>query len=195
MRGAVALLALSTMAGVLDAAVSSARPARLLPVSRMAHAARAGVCMKEEMFGSESIELRPGDKAMVVGVQIKQLKYKTLRAEWKFDDSLDELERLCETAGLVVTSRESQAMQHPSPSTFVGTGKLEEIVATALAAGVNVVVFDDELSPAQGAAQKALLILQIFAQRARSRVAKLQVQVAQMKYMLPRLTSYMTQVG
>jgi GTP-binding protein HflX len=159
-------------------------------------------------FGSESIELNPGAKAMVVGVQVKQAKYKTLQATWTLEDSLDELVRLCETAGLNVVARESQVMQHPSPSTFIGTGKLDELVESAIAQGVTVLVFDDELTPAQarnlqaafvfGSTTEALvidrtqLILQIFAQRARTRVAKLQVQAAQMKYMLPRLTSFLT---
>ncbi|KAG8460108.1 hypothetical protein KFE25_014253 [Diacronema lutheri] len=219
-RSAVAL-ALMLAAGWADGAGwSSARPARVralsssavlgqrlpLPPARRPGASRARVCMA--LFGSESIELESGERAMVVGVQIKQQKYKTLEAAWSLDDSLDELERLCETAGLVVGARESQVMQHPSPSTFIGSGKLEEIVERAIAAGITVIVFDDELSAAQarnlqaafmvGSTTEALvldrtqLILQIFAQRARSRVAKLQVQVAQMKYMLPRLQTFLT---
>ncbi|EOD05898.1 hypothetical protein EMIHUDRAFT_47551, partial [Emiliania huxleyi CCMP1516] len=113
-------------------------------------------------------------------------------------DSLDELKRLCDTAGLDVRGRCCQAVQHPSAATFVGSGKLEEIrdSVEALAPGGDgggTVVFDDELSPAQ---QRNLqltrprpvpLRLQIFAQRARTREAKLQVTLARMRYMLPRL--------
>lgn len=177
------------------------------PAGRAARPARAAVAMSS-LFGSESIALAPGEKVMVVGVQIKQTKYKTLEATWSPTDSLDELERLCETAGLVVAARESQVMQHPSPSTFIGSGKVDELVARAIAEGITVVVFDDELSSAQarnlqsafmvGSTTEALvldrtqLILQIFGQRARSSVAKLQVQVAQMKYMLPRLQTFLT---
>lgn len=180
-----------------------ALPAAMRPAPRM-----RGPTTMSSLFGSESIELAQGAKAMVVGVQIKQQKYKTLEATWSLDDSLDELERLCETAGLVVAARETQVMQHPSPSTFIGSGKLEEIVEAAIGLGVTVVVFDDELTAAQarnlqtafmvGTTTEALvldrtqLILQIFAQRARTRVAKLQVQVAQMKYMLPRLQTFLT---
>jgi GTPase len=63
---------------------------------------------------------------------------------------MDELERLCETAGLVLVGRESQSMQNPSPSTFIGAGKLDEIVAVVHNKSVTHVIFDDELSPAQG---------------------------------------------
>jgi hypothetical protein len=198
-------------AGALLAACDGASVMRAAPrplVRSPASAAGLRPTTMSSLFGSESIELKPGAKTMIVGVQIKQQKYKTLLDKWSLTDSLDELVRLCETAGLVVTARESQVMQHPSPSTFIGTGKLDEIVASAIAGGVTVVVFDDELSPAQarnlqsafmvGTTTEAIvldrtqLILQIFAQRARTRVAKLQVQAAQMKYMMPRLTSFLT---
>jgi len=106
---------------------------------------------------------------------------------------MDELERLCETAGLVVLGRDMQSMQNPSPSTFIGAGKVEQVARKLKRLGnVAFVVFDDELSPAQGRnLQKAWggedgksevvvldrtqLILQIFAQRARTKEAKLQV--------------------
>eukprot|EP00966_Prymnesium_polylepis_P305204 7053110-Prymnesium_polylepis.1 len=89
-------------------------------------------------------------------------------------------------------------MQHPTASTFIGSGKVLELAAAVKALRVEAVVFDDELSPAQGFnLQKALggvvvidrttLILQIFAQRARTREAKLQVAAARTRYMLPRL--------
>ena len=84
-------------------------------------------------------------------------RYKTLENSWNIKDSMDELERLCETAGLVLVGREYQTMQNPSPSTFIGAGKLEEIVALVHNASVAHVIFDDELSPAQGRnIQKAL---------------------------------------
>jgi GTP-binding protein HflX len=155
-------------------------------------------------FGAESIEIKPGSACFLVGAQIKQNKYKTLQDSWTVDDSLDELGRLCDTAGLEVRGRDYQTMQHPSASTFVGPGKLEEIAEVVKRMRVEVVVFDEELSPAQGrncqdvlgkdvqVVDRTMLILTIFAQRARTGEAKLQVQAAQMNYMLPRLKTFLS---
>uniref|UniRef100_A0A7S4H8F6 Hflx-type G domain-containing protein n=1 Tax=Guillardia theta TaxID=55529 RepID=A0A7S4H8F6_GUITH len=157
------------------------------------------------LFGSETITTKKGDRAYIVGADIKRNRYKTLESSWEVDDSLDELQRLCETAGLVVLGREFQSMQNPSPSTFIGAGKVEALAKTVKTLEIDVVVFDDELSPAQGrniqtilgedvrVLDRTMLILQIFAQRARTREAKLQVQAAQMKYMMPRLQYFMTE--
>ena len=101
-------------------------------------------------FGAEVISLEPGSSTYLVGALIKRARYKTLSDSWTIDDSLDELQRLCETAGLDVLGREYQSMQHPSPATFIGPGKLEEIADTAKRLRITTVVFDDELSPAQG---------------------------------------------
>jgi len=155
-------------------------------------------------FGVEDSTMIYGSTAFLVGADIKQNKYKTLRSFWTLEDSLAELRRLCETAGLEVLGEESQNMQHPNPSTFIGQGKLEEVAAAVEALKVETVIFDDELSPAQqrniqaglgGNVQvidRTMLILQIFAQRARTREAKLQVRAARMRYMLPRLQTFMT---
>ena len=154
-------------------------------------------------FGAEVISLEPGSSTYLVGALIKRARYKTLSDSWTIDDSLDELQRLCETAGLDVLGREYQSMQHPSPATFIGPGKLEEIADTAKRLRITTVVFDDELSPAQGrniadalggaqVIDRTMLILFIFAQRARTREAKLQVSAAQFKYMLPRLSSFLS---
>ena len=151
-----------------------------------------------QSFGVDSIDLKPGTSAFLMGAYIKQTKYKTLEAQWSVDDSLDELERLSETAGLEVRGRDFQTMQHPTAKTFIGSGKVEELAAAVKALRVEAVVFDEELSPAQGrnlqvalggviVIDRTTLILQIFAQRARTSEAKLQVQAARMKYMLPRL--------
>ena len=176
-------------------------------VSRAWRRARAAVRptmgVDENMFG-EMIRLRAGDRTYMMGVDIKQNKYKTLDSSWDVSDSLDELARLCDTAGLEVVGRDYQNMQHPNPSTFIGSGKVREMEAAVMELDVGTIVFDDELTPAQGRnLQKALggdvmvidrtmLILQIFNQRARTREAKLQVQAAQLTYMMPRLSSYMT---
>jgi len=112
-------------------------------------------------------------------------------------ESLLELARLAETAGAVVTDTVVQRRSRPDPATWVGSGKVEEIQARAAAAGANVVIFDQELSPAQQrnleralgtkVLDRTALVLDIFAQRARTREGRLQVELAQMTYLLPRL--------
>ena len=115
---------------------------------------------------------------------------------------LDELEFLVETAGGETIARFTQKLDKPDPRTFVGIGKLDEIAAFVKAAGVDIVVFDDELNASQlRNIEKILelrildrnnLILDIFARRARTSYAKTQVELAQYEYMLPRLTRMWT---
>ena len=110
---------------------------------------------------------------------------------------LDELEFLAETAGALAQRRFVQKLPLPNPRTFVGTGKLEEIREYIKEEGIEMVIFDDELSPAQlrniekelecKVLDRNILILDIFASRARTSHAKTQVELAQMQYMLPRL--------
>jgi GTP-binding protein HflX len=112
--------------------------------------------------------------------------------------SLYELEALVRTAGAASVGRLLQRLDHPRPPTYFGKGKLEELTTLVLSSGADLVVFNDELTPIQHrniadqVACKVLdrteLILDIFAQRARSREGKLQVELAQLEYMLPRLT-------
>jgi GTP-binding protein HflX len=114
------------------------------------------------------------------------------------DGSLDELERLADTAGAAVLERVVQRRGPIHPGTFVGKGKLEELRGVVEAADGDMVIFDDDLSPAQiRNLEKALqrkvvdrseLILDVFARRARTREARLQVELAQLEYALPRLT-------
>ena len=118
------------------------------------------------------------------------------------EEYLDELAFLAETAGIVTIKRFIQRLPAPSARTYVGPGKLEEIAAWAEENNVDVVIFDDELSPPQTRnIEKALgrritdrtrLILDIFVQRAQTAYAKTQVQLAQYEYMLPRLTGLWT---
>ncbi|WP_343606633.1 GTPase HflX [Fluviicola sp.] len=110
---------------------------------------------------------------------------------------LDELEFLAETAGATTVKRFVQKLPIANPRTFVGTGKLEEIKEYIKENGVELVIFDDELSPSQlrniekelecKILDRNILILDIFASRARTSHAKTQVELAQMQYMLPRL--------
>jgi GTP-binding protein HflX len=111
--------------------------------------------------------------------------------------SLDELEELADTAGVEVLEREIQIRPQPDPKSLLGKGRLEELVLSALQLGAEILIFDCDLSPGQiraiGAAtdlkilDRTQLILDIFAQRAKSRDGKLQVELAQLKYALPRL--------
>jgi GTP-binding protein HflX len=114
-----------------------------------------------------------------------------------YDHSLDELERLAETAGAIVTSRVVQEADAPNPGYYIGKGKAEEIGHLCYDLDSNLVIFDNELSPAQlrnleklipaRIIDRTQLILDIFAQRAHSREGKLQVELAQLSYLLPRL--------
>ena len=115
---------------------------------------------------------------------------------------LDELAFLVETAGGITEKRFTQKMQRPERATFVGTGKLEEIQEYVKAEEIDIVVFDDELSPMQlrnienelkvKVLDRSNLILDIFAKRAQTAQAKTQVELAQLQYMLPRLTRMWT---
>jgi GTPase len=114
------------------------------------------------------------------------------------DETLQELARLAETAGAEVSEVVVQHRSRPDPATCVGAGKVEEIRARAQACGADVAIFDHELSPAQQrnleraleikVLDRTALVLDIFAQRAHTREGRLQVELAQMTYLLPRLT-------
>lgn len=118
------------------------------------------------------------------------------------EDSLEELAQLGKTADLDVVGRISQKLPHPERATYVGAGKLREIAEKVRLEGLSVVVFDDELSPSQqrnveealgeGVAvlDRTRLILEIFSRHAHSREGKLQVELAQYRYLLPRLTGF-----
>lgn len=114
------------------------------------------------------------------------------------DDSLDELERLADTAGLESVARVVQRLDRPVAATYIGSGKVKEVADLVKELDATVVVFDDDLSPSQQQnIEKAIpetkigdrtaLILDIFALHASSREGKLQVELAQMEYLLPRL--------
>jgi GTP-binding protein HflX len=117
-------------------------------------------------------------------------------------EHLEELARLADTAGADVVGALTQQLDRPNPSTYLGKGKLDELREKAGGLDASLILFDDELSPAQGknveqavgvrVMDRAELILDIFATRARSNEAKLQVELAQLQYMLPRLTRMWT---
>ena len=114
------------------------------------------------------------------------------------EEHLEELTKLIETAGAAVAGRVFGKRNAPDPATYVGKGKAEEVKSLAASLGASLVVFDDDLSPAQirnlekiigvKVIDRSALILDIFVGRARTREAKTQVELAQLEYMLPRLT-------
>ena len=139
----------------------------------------------------------PAETAFLVAAEVAG-------APWRAADCLEELAQLARTAGIGVAGRASQRLPAPNPHTYVGKGKLAELALEARAAGAGTLVFDDELTPAQarnierelGDGLKLLdrtgLILDIFAQHARTREGQIQVELAQYSYLLPRLTGMWT---
>lgn len=136
------------------------------------------------------------ERAVLVGI-ITPAEDEELEREY-----LEELAFLVDTAGGETISSFTQKMQKPDRSTFVGSGKLDEIKAYVDAEEIDMVVFDDELSPTQlrnierelkvKILDRSNLILDIFAKRAKSAQAKTQVELAQLQYLLPRLTRLWT---
>ena len=120
-------------------------------------------------------------------------------------EHLDELARLADTAGALVVGRLSQQVASPNPATLIGEGKVEELRVLLEVEGATLVLFDEELSPNQGAnlekelkvrvMDRAELILDIFSTRARTHEAKLQVELAQLEYLLPRLARMWTHLS
>jgi GTP-binding protein HflX len=133
------------------------------------------------------------ERALLVGAPLKRSN-----ARHQLDEHLLELDRLADTAGAQVVGTLTQQIDRPNPATYLGKGKTEELRERIGRDAVSLVIFDDELSPTQGkniedatgcrVMDRAELILDIFATRARSREARMQVELAQLEYMLPRLT-------
>ncbi|MCZ7538754.1 MAG: GTPase HflX [Anaerolineae bacterium] len=157
--------------------------------------------MPSERSGSATNDFDPS-RALLVGVELRGA-----HALFSAGDSLDELALLASTAGVQVAGREVQRVGRIDPATFVGSGKLEEIAEILAETGANMIIFDDELSPRhQREIEKTLgehvqvldrsaLILDIFAQHARTREGALQVELAQYEYRLPRLTRQWTHLA
>ena len=121
------------------------------------------------------------------------------------DEHLEELERLADTAGAQVIGRAIQRIEAPTSNFYLGQGKVEELKDTLAAAGATLMLFDENLTPVQGSQleqhigvrvmDRTEVILDIFATRARSSEAKLQVELAQLEYLLPRLTRMWTHLS
>jgi len=142
------------------------------------------------------------EKVLLIGLEIKS-HHQFLST----DDSLAELERLANTAGLDVIAIEKQRLEAPNPSTFIGKGKVEEIKVLSESLKADLVIFDEELSPRHfrelekefgvnvRVIDRTTLILDIFAQHAQTREGQLQVELAQYEYFLPRLTRAWTHLA
>lgn len=142
------------------------------------------------------------EKAFLIGVDVYN------QNNWlSLEDSLDELTLLASTAGLVVVGEATQSLSHPNPDTFIGSGKVQEVITLVNETQADVVIFDEELSPRhQRELEKSFgdqirvldrtaLILDIFAQHADTREGILQVELAQYEYRLPRLTRAWTHLA
>ncbi|PKQ21293.1 MAG: GTPase HflX [Actinobacteria bacterium HGW-Actinobacteria-6] len=132
------------------------------------------------------------DRALLVGVD------RSRSTGWSIEEDLAELERLADTAGARVVDTVTQRMERPDGRTFIGSGKVEEVALRAAENDANLVIFDEELTPSQQSnletqlpnvrvIDRTALILEIFALHAMSREGKLQVELARLEYMLPRL--------
>lgn len=145
----------------------------------------------QEALGRTLIERTIREKIVLVGVTLDG------HDDDETQESLDELERLVDTAGADVVARLTQRRHAPDPATYIGKGKVEELKATCLAVDADTVVFDNELAPAQQfnlektlgrtAIDRTAVILDIFAQNSHTLEGKAQVELALMRYRLPRI--------
>ncbi len=135
--------------------------------------------------------MRPREKAFLAALRLPTQR------RYEVEESLDELERLAESAGAEVIARVTQERRAPTPALYFGKGKVEEIKALSERERADLMISDDPLSPVQErnlggslglrVIDRTALILDIFAQRARTMEGKLQVELAQLSYLLPRL--------
>jgi GTP-binding protein HflX len=135
---------------------------------------------------------KTGERALLMGLHTGGAQ-----AESLLQDTLDELSQLAKSAGAIVVDRVSQMRKNPDPGTYIGSGKADEFAFLIQQLQIDVVIADDELSPVQQrnlerilrvkVIDRTELILDIFAQRAQSREGKIQVELAQLQYEMPRL--------
>ena len=140
----------------------------------------------------ETRPMRTQERALLIGLERQGV------SKWELRDSLEELRELASSAGAKVVDTVTQKLPKPTAPYYIGRGKAESIKDSCQNQQVTSVIFNDELSPAQGrnlenlfarkVVDRTQLILDIFAQRARSREGRLQIELAQLQYLLPRLT-------
>ncbi len=143
---------------------------------------------------------RPKETALLVGVELPSRD-----AKIPLEYSLEARDRLAKTAGATVLGKHSQQVRRVTPATLIGRGKVDEIRSSIQQLDANLVIVDEDLTPAQQrnletafkvrVVDRSQLILDIFAQRARSNEGKLQVELAQLQYLLPRLTRQWTHLS
>lgn len=139
------------------------------------------------------------EKALLIGLEREGVD------KWDLKESMEELAELAASAGAKVVGSVTQRLEQPTAPYYIGKGKAEQVAKLCRGEAVTSIIFDDELSPAQGrnletlTSRKVLdrtqLILDIFAQRARSREGRLQIELAQLQYLLPRLTRMWTHLS
>lgn len=149
----------------------------------------------------EELNRKRIDRAVLVGLNADCFT----KEETATETTLDELEALLNTAGGECAGKVLQNKHTPDPRSFIGEGKAEEIRQLVLETGANMVIFDNDLTPSQtrtledilktAVLDRSALILDIFAQRAKTREGKLQVELAQYQYYLPRLTVWNEEMG
>jgi len=145
------------------------------------------------------IDISYEERAVLVGVNLPDTN------QWQLEESMRELARLVDTAGASVVGSFVQNRYRPDAATFIGKGKAEELAAVCRELEANLIISDRELSPAQArnleektevkVIDRTQLILDIFARRAQTKEGKLQVELAQLKYLLPRLAGQGTQLS
>lgn len=145
----------------------------------------------DKQTGTASLQIM-SERAILIGME-----WGRNDSLWTVDDSLEELKQLADTAGATVIKKFIQKRSKPDPAFFIGRGKVQELALYAQQENIDLCIFDDELSPAQQRniesvmgiriLDRTALILDIFAQRARTNEGKLQVELAQLQYTLPRI--------
>lgn len=145
----------------------------------------------DKQAGTASLQVM-SERAILIGME-----WGRNDSLWTVDDSLEELKQLADTAGATVIKKFIQKRPKPDPTFFIGRGKVQELALYAQQENIDLCIFDDELSPAQQRniesvmgiriLDRTALILDIFAQRARTNEGKLQVELAQLQYTLPRI--------
>lgn len=145
----------------------------------------------DKQTGTASLQVM-SERAILIGME-----WGRTDSLWTVEDSLEELKQLADTAGATVIKKFIQKRPKPDPAFFIGRGKVQELALYAQQENIDLCIFDDELSPAQQRniesvmgiriLDRTALILDIFAQRARTNEGKLQVELAQLQYTLPRI--------
>ena len=185
------------------------QPGQLIPGAGISHASIRKISINSERSGNFASqypnnkifrrkilieieqEISPPRRALLIGVETGR------EGRWEIEDSLDELSQLARTAGMEEAGRAVFKRLKPHPATYIGTGSAQGLAARCREEGVSEIIFNEDLTPAQlrnledasgvEVRDRTELILVIFAQRARTREARLQVELARLEYLLPRL--------